>query len=127
LLLATANDPAPGTLPNLFSDHHFLDFMDEVAPAIYPKSFFFAMSLRNILRALGISPILMSTHTGAQNAVPARGADSRGDTSTLWVYLITELPGAVMREGSLDSFKKHPGRDEFANFCAWPLRWTDPS
>jgi hypothetical protein len=47
--------------------------LDETPPESDTSGFFVAMLLRNIFRALSITPILISTHTGAHNAVPTRG------------------------------------------------------
>lgn len=87
----------------LDAGHRFLVFMDEAPPESNRVGFFVVISMRNIMRALGIAPILMSTHTGAHNAVPTRGADSRGGESNTWVHLVSKLPGAVVPEGFLNT------------------------
>lgn len=67
----------------------FLFFLDEV-PAKRDQSEKFALALffRDLLRSLGIAPILMSTHSGAENYIEEA---SRSDDS-LWVKIITRLP-----------------------------------
>ena len=51
----------------------FLVFLDEIPPAQHNSE---ALVLRNFLRAIGVAPILMSTHSGSHNAIPV-GRDSR--------------------------------------------------
>jgi hypothetical protein len=93
--------------------HRFLVFVDEAPPESNRTGFFNVISLRNILRALGITPILMSTHTGAHNAVPTKGDDSRGGEGKTWVHLIAKLPGAV---GPEQGFGALSGRENLAAF-----------
>mmetsp|Transcript_18405 Transcript_18405/g.27343 ORF Transcript_18405/g.27343 Transcript_18405/m.27343 type:complete len:464 (-) Transcript_18405:472-1863(-) len=56
---------------------------------------FLALALRNFLRAIGIVPILMSTHSGSHHAI-ASGCDSRtaGDTVKPWCRVMTVLPAS---------------------------------
>lgn len=74
-----------------------LVFLDEVPPAdSSDKQFVFVMLLRNVLRALGVKPILMSTHSGAINAVKNAvklGSDSRSGTEdAFWCHVFVDLP-----------------------------------
>ena len=64
-----------------------LVFLDEV-PQKQQDDFDKVLCLRDTLRYLGIAPILMSTHTGAQDCV---GESSRDSTST-WMHIISKLP-----------------------------------
>eukprot|EP00980_Cylindrotheca_fusiformis_P019011 scaffold6381_cov99-Cylindrotheca_fusiformis.AAC.1 len=69
----------------------FLVFFDEVPPKDHPPptvSFSAVLCLRDTLRYLGIAPILMSTHTGAQDYV---GRTSR-ETLDIWVWVKASLP-----------------------------------
>lgn len=64
-------------------------FLDEVPTK---DKFLNAIILRDCLRAAGVVPILMSTHSGAHNAIP-RGGDSRGDdVPQIWCQVISKLP-----------------------------------
>jgi len=65
----------------------YLVFLDEVPPKgsdEYP----IALCLRDIFRYLGIAPILMSTHTGAQDYV---GSISRFSLD-IWTWVVSTLP-----------------------------------
>jgi hypothetical protein len=73
---------------------HWLVFIDEVPPA-EEEGFLSAMKLRDILRSLGIAPILMSTHSGAHSAVRKRFADSRGGDPYRWVHISCQLGPAL--------------------------------
>ena len=73
----------------------FFVFLDEIPPSKNNQNFA-ALALRNFLRAIGIAPILMSTHSGSHNALPV-GADSRGravgyEVPPLWCHVMTKLP-----------------------------------
>ena len=65
----------------------FLVFLDEVPPK-EDSSFKDVLCLRDALRYLGIAPVLMSTHTGAQDYV---GKVSRSSADT-WLYALSKLP-----------------------------------
>lgn len=65
----------------------FLVFLDEVPPK-ENDDFKCVICLRDTLRYIGISPILMSTHTGAQDYV---GVTSR-QTSSTWTWIMSSLP-----------------------------------
>jgi hypothetical protein len=65
----------------------FLVFLDEV-PEIDSSYFKAVMCLRDTLRYLDIAPILMSTHTGAQDYV---GKSSRTSINN-WTWIISALP-----------------------------------
>jgi hypothetical protein len=66
-------------------------FLDEVPDKVDNDSFYDVVLLRDVLRAIGICPILMSTHSGAQNAVPT-GTNSRGGADHLWCRVFSRLP-----------------------------------
>ena len=90
-LLCDEDSPQKCFLKNLktkIQEKTFLVFLDEVPKKDNIKMFNSALCLRNILRYLGIAPILMSTHTGAQEYV---GDSSRG-IALPWVHLISILP-----------------------------------
>ena len=65
--------------------YHF--FLDEV-PHVGDSDFLKVLCLRDTLRYLGIAPILMSTHTGAQDHI---GNPSRS-TSDAWTWVVSKLP-----------------------------------
>ena len=69
----------------------FLVFLDEVPPSgqLYHAEI---VLFRDLLRAVGICPTLMSTHSGAQNAVMSGPGSSKTDENTKWCHLITRLP-----------------------------------
>ena len=69
----------------------FLVFLDEVPPSRQPYHAEIVL-FRDLLRAVGICPTLMSTYSGAQNAVMAGPASSNTDENTKWCDLITRLP-----------------------------------
>ena len=69
------------------SGKKFLVFLDEV-PAKGEAGFHETVCLRDTLRYLGISPVLMSTHTGSQDYL-MKG--SRG-SSSVWMHIISRLP-----------------------------------
>lgn len=69
-------------------------FLDEVPPLSTRKGseFWKVILLRDTLRAMGVAPILMSTHTGAENCIPI-GEDSRTDQGPLlWARIYTSPP-----------------------------------
>ena len=66
----------------------FLVFLDEVPPMGNDGHSKCALCLRDTLRHLGIAPILMSTHTGAQDYV---GATSRKSIDA-WTWIVSALP-----------------------------------
>lgn len=68
-----------------------LVFLDEVPPMSSRESFMNVVVLRDVLRTIGICPILMSTHTGAHNAVPS-GGDSRAKEGETWCRVFLQLP-----------------------------------
>ena len=70
---------------------HMLVFLDEI-PSTGNSDYSLFISLRDVLRALGISPVLMSTHTGAQNAIVQGSESSGSDADPDWCGLITRLP-----------------------------------
>lgn len=65
-------------------------FLDEVPPKARYRD---AIMLRDFLRAIGVVPVLMSTHIGAHNAI-GRGNDSRDDheVPNLWCRVVVKLP-----------------------------------
>ena len=65
----------------------YLVFLDEVPP-IGDREFRTVLCLRDTLRYLGIAPILMSTHTGAQDYV---GSTSR-KSADVWTWVLSSLP-----------------------------------
>lgn len=67
-----------------------LVFIDE-APDEHSQGFNTTILLRNVLRAFNIAPIVMSTHTGAMNALNLTG-DSRGGRENIWCRLFVKLP-----------------------------------
>ena len=71
-------------------------FVDEVPREGNSSANFNAIALRNFLRAIGIVPVLMSTHSGSHNAILSN-ADSRDETETNppWCLVITKLPARV--------------------------------
>lgn len=70
-----------------------LVFLDEVPSSESSNDQFEeVMLLRNVLRAVGVKPILMSTHTGSINAVK-KGTDSRGpEEARFWCHVYVDLP-----------------------------------
>ena len=66
----------------------FLVFLDEIPPSRQPYHAEIVL-FRDLLRGVGICPTLMSTHSGAQNAVTAGPASSNTDEKTKWCDLIT--------------------------------------
>ena len=68
-----------------------LVFLDEI-PSTGNSDYSLFISLRDVLRALGISPVLMSTHTGAQNAIVQASDSSSTDADPDWCGLVTRLP-----------------------------------
>jgi hypothetical protein len=97
----------------LIDGQRFLVFVDKAPPESDRPGFFVVISLRDILRALGITPILMSTHAGAHTAVPTRSADSRAGESSTWVHFITKLPGTVAQGNCFDALS---GKENIAAF-----------
>jgi len=73
------------------SESGFLVFLDEV-PRRSSTLHGNIVILRDLLRAAGISPILMSTHSGAQNSVRVASGSSGTDEDPEWCRLITRLP-----------------------------------
>ena len=72
-------------------DEAILIFLDEF-PSASSARYGHAILLRDVLRAIGIHPILMSTHTGAPNAIRSRYRSSGTDEDPKWCHLITRLP-----------------------------------
>ena len=82
-----------------------LVFLDEVPSLQALRKFSLVMLLRNILRAAGVCPILMSTHSGVVNAV-TQGENSRSDEANpLWCKVFVRLPPYVADK---DIFEKNP-------------------
>lgn len=75
-------------LKRLIRGKKFLVFMDEVPPRKPKDDFARVLCLRDALRYLDIAPILMSTHTGAQDYV---GLRSRS-TESAWTWVLSRLP-----------------------------------
>jgi hypothetical protein len=88
----------------------FLVFMDEI-PAAKKMGFHEAINLRNVLRALKICPILMSTHTGAQNAIPQYGASRGGLRTQPWIYIISKLPKNIVGSTTSDLLNQHQDKE----------------
>ena len=70
-----------------------LVFLDEVPSSESSSSEFEeVMILRNVLRAVGVRPILMSTHSGSINAIK-KGTDSRiAEEDEEWCRVYVDLP-----------------------------------
>lgn len=78
--------------------YRFLVFVDEVparGTVHQDASFRRAILLRNLLRAIGVSPILMGTHLGAQNAVGNASRTDDPNPNEAWATIITSLPKFV--------------------------------
>ena len=69
----------------------WLVFLDEIPPLGNADHWLF-VRLRDVLRALGISPVVMSTHTGAQNAFIQGSDSSSTDSDPHWCRLVTRMP-----------------------------------
>ena len=82
-----------GALRKIILDRQskFLVFLDEVPPSRQPYHAEIVL-FRDLLRGVGICPTLMSTHSGAQNAVMAGPTSSNTDENTKWCDVITRLP-----------------------------------
>jgi hypothetical protein len=74
----------------LSKEENMLVFLDEV-PGGDSRWFSEVMVLGNVLRAIGICPILMSTNSGAQNAVQS-GTNSRDGDRGVWCRVFVKLP-----------------------------------
>ena len=69
-----------------------LVFLDETPTQDDVEKFQSVMLLRDILRAIGVCPVLMSTHTGAQNAIYKSKLSSGSEKNPPWCYVVTQLP-----------------------------------
>ena len=78
------------------SKKKFVVFIDETPPDEYSgrSRFEEAVGLRNALRALGICPVLMSTHSGALNAVTLGGSSGK-ENEKIWCTVVSALPTYV--------------------------------
>lgn len=65
----------------------YLVFLDEVPPKGH-DDYRLVLCLRDILRSLGIAPILMSTHTGAQDYI----GNTPRVTIDVWAWVVSSLP-----------------------------------
>ena len=78
-----------GNITNLVEP--MLVFLDEIPPLENSDHWLF-VRLRDVLRALGISPVAMSTHTGAQNGIIQGSDSSSADSDPHWCRLVTRKP-----------------------------------
>jgi hypothetical protein len=69
-----------------------LVFLDEVPGKESTDAFEEVVLLRDVLRAIGICPILMSTHSGAQNAVPTGNNSRNSADGPSWCRVFSRLP-----------------------------------
>lgn len=78
------------------SGRKFMVFLDEIPSRLKDlQAFDLVMALRNVLRAAGISPILMSTHSGSINAVTTSAQSREDDDNPVWCKIYVNLPKYV--------------------------------